>query len=156
MPSLPVFLQAFKVHEFLSKNKRQQGGRYSSENMSALKPLGCQSTICCIIKWTVNCTAVFSTEYSTVYGTLYMGLYTTFSITKKDNIETYLLYYCSPDYVYFLVLPQQSSLLGLYGPVMLHLLGNKGKYSPSCHTNTENQLLYYCPTRKDITGSITF
>ena len=58
--------------------------------------------------------------------------------------------------MYFLVLPQQSSLLGLYGPVLLHLLGNTGKYSPSCYTNTENQLFQYCPTRKDNTGNITF
>ena len=49
--------------------------------------------------------------------------------------------------MYFLALPQQSSLLGLYGPVLLHLLGNTGKYSPSCQ---------YCPTRKDNTGYITF
>ena len=58
--------------------------------------------------------------------------------------------------MYFLVLKQQSSLLGLYGPVLLRLLGNTGKYSPSCQTNTENQLFQYCPTRKDNTGSITF
>ena len=53
------------------------------------------------------------------------------AITKKDNIEILLFQYCSLDHVYFLVLPQQSSLLGLYGPVVLHLLGNKGKYTPA-------------------------
>ena len=58
--------------------------------------------------------------------------------------------------MYFLVLPQQSSLLALYGPVLLHLLGNIGKYSPSCQTNTENQILQYCPTKKDNNGRITF
>ena len=79
-----------------------------------------------------------------------------FSITKKNNIEILLLYYCSLGHVYFLVLPQQSSQLGLYGPVLLHLLGNTGKYSPICQTNTENQLFQYCPTQKDNTGSITF
>ena len=42
--------------------------------------------------------------------------------------------------MYVIVLQQQSSLLGLYGPVLLHLLGNTGKYSPSCQTNTENKL----------------
>ena len=62
---------------------------------------------------------------------------------------------CSPDHVYFLVLPQQSSLLGQYRPVLLHLLANTGKYSPSCQTNTENQLFQYCPTRKDNIGIIT-
>ena len=31
--------------------------------------------------------------------------------------------------MYFLVLPQQSTLLGLYRPVLLCLLGNTGKYS---------------------------
>ena len=79
-----------------------------------------------------------------------------FSTTNKDNIEIYLFSYCSANHVYFLVLQQESSLLGLYGPVLLHLLGNTGKYSPSCQTNTENQLFQYCPTRKDNTGSITF
>ena len=79
-----------------------------------------------------------------------------FSITKKENIEIKLFQYCSPKHVYFLVLPQQSSLLGLYGPVLHHLLGNMGKYSPSCQTNAENQLIQYCPTRKDSTGSINF
>ena len=54
--------------------------------------------------------------------------------------------------MYYLVLPQQSSLLGLYGPVLLHLLSNTGKYSPSCQTNTVNQLFQYCPTGKDKTG----
>ena len=44
----------------------------------------------------------------------------------------------------------------LYGPVLLHQLGNTGKYSPSCQTNTENQFFQYCPTRKDNTGSISF
>ena len=62
--------------------------------------------------------------------------------------------YCSSGHIYFLLLPQQSSLLGLYGPVLLHLLGNTGIYTPSCQTNTENQLFQYCPTRKDNTGSI--
>ena len=38
--------------------------------------------------------------------------------------------------MYFLVLPQQSSVLGLYGTVLLHLLVNTGKYSPSCQNNT--------------------
>ena len=56
--------------------------------------------------------------------------------------------------MYFLVLQQESSLLGLYGPVLIHLLGNTRKYSPSCQTNTENQLFQYCPTRKDSTDSI--
>ena len=54
--------------------------------------------------------------------------------------------------MYFLVLPQQSSL----GPVLLHLLGITKKYSPSVQTNMENQLFQYCPTRKVNTGSITF
>ena len=45
-------------------------------------------------------------------------------------------------------------LMGLYGPVSLHILGNRGKYSPSCQTNTENQLFQYWPTRKDNTESI--
>ena len=63
-----------------------------------------------------------------------------FSITKKDNIEINPFKYCSPNHVFFLVLPQQSSLLGLYGPELLHLLGLTGKYSPSCETNTENKL----------------
>ena len=58
--------------------------------------------------------------------------------------------------MYFLVLPQQSSLLGLYGSILLHLLGNTGKYSPSCKTNTENQIFQYWPTSKNNTGSITF
>ena len=57
--------------------------------------------------------------------------YSPFSITKKDNIEILLFQYCSLDHVYFLVLPQQSSLLGLYRPVLLHLLGNTGKYTPA-------------------------
>ena len=64
---------------------------------------------------------------------------------QKDEIKMLLFQYCSPDHVYFLVLPQQSSLLGLYGPVLLHLLGNSGKYSPSCHTNTENQRFQQSP-----------
>ena len=55
-------------------------------------------------------------------------LYKPFSITKKNNIEIYLLLYCSPEHVYFLVLPQQSFPLGLYGPVLLHLLGTTEKY----------------------------
>ena len=54
------------------------------------------------------------------------------------------------------MLPQQSSLLDLYGPVLLHPLGNTGKYGPSCQTNIENQFFQYCPTRKDNTGSLTF
>ena len=58
--------------------------------------------------------------------------------------------------MYFLVLPQQSCLLGLCGRVLLYLLSNTGKYSPSCQTNTKNQLFQYCSTRKDNTGSITF
>ena len=29
------------------------------------------------------------------------------------------------------------------------------KYSPSCQTDTENQLFQYCPTRKNNTGSIS-
>ena len=37
------------------------------------------------------------------------GLYHPFSITKNDSIEINLFEYCSPDHVYFLVLPQQSS-----------------------------------------------
>ena len=37
-----------------------------------------------------------------------------------------------------------------------HLLGNTGKYSHSCQTNTDNQLFQYCPTKKDITWSMTF
>ena len=57
--------------------------------------------------------------------------YCTFSITKKDNIEILLFQYYSFDHVYFLVLPQQSSLLGLYGPVLLHLLGDTGKCTPA-------------------------
>ena len=56
--------------------------------------------------------------------------------------------------MYFLVLPQQSSLLGLYRPVLLHLLGNKGKCSPSFQTNTENQLFQYCPPGMDNIGGI--
>ena len=52
------------------------------------------------------------------YNTLNYSVaqYSAFSITKKDNIEILLFYYCSPDHVYFLVLPQQSSLLSLYRP----------------------------------------
>ena len=44
----------------------------------------------------------------------------------------------------FLVQPQQSSLLGLYKPVLFRLLDNTGKYTPSCEGNTENQLFQYC------------
>ena len=40
--------------------------------------------------------------------------------------------------MYFLVLPRQSFLLGLYVPVTLCLQGNSGKYSPSWQGNTEN------------------
>ena len=83
-------------------------------------------------------------------------LYFAFSSTNKENTEIELFLYCSSEHVYFRVLPQHSSPLGLYGPVVLHLLGNTGKYSPSCQTNTENQLFQYCLTRKDNTGSITF
>ena len=32
----------------------------------------------------------------------------------------------------------RSCLLGLYGPILLHLLGTTGKYSASCQNNTEN------------------
>ena len=79
-----------------------------------------------------------------------------FSTTNKDNIEIYLFWYCSANHVYFLVLQQESSLLGLYGLILRHLLGNTGKYSPSCQTNMENQLFQYWPTSKDNTGSINF
>ena len=41
----------------------------------------------------------------------------------------YLFQYCSPDHAYFIVLPQQSSLVCLYGSKLLHLLGNMGKYT---------------------------
>ena len=54
------------------------------------------------------------------------------------------------------MLPQQSCLRGLYRPLLLHLLGNTEKYSPSCHTNKENQLFQYCPTGKGNTRSIIF
>ena len=46
--------------------------------------------------------------------------------------------------MYFLVLLQQSYLLGLYGPVLLCLLSNTLKYSPSCKGNTENNFFQYC------------
>ena len=53
--------------------------------------------------------------------------------------------YCSLDHVYFLALPQQSSLLGLYGPILLHLLGNTGKYTPAARPirriNSSNMVL---------------
>ena len=58
--------------------------------------------------------------------------------------------------MYFLVLQEESSLLGLYGPVLRHLLGNTGKYSPSCQTNMENQLFQYWPTSKNNTGHLCF
>ena len=58
--------------------------------------------------------------------------------------------------VYFLVLSQQSSLLGLYGPLLLHLLGNMVKYSSSGQTNMQNQLFQYCPTKEYKTRSKSF
>ena len=65
---------------------------------------------------------------------------------KKDNIEILLFYYCSYDHVYFLVLPQQSSLLDIYGPVLLHVLGNTEKYTPAARPkkriNSSNIALY--------------
>ena len=79
-----------------------------------------------------------------------------FLITKMDDIKKKLFQYCSSGHVYFLVLPQQSSLLGLQGPVLPHLLGTTGKCSPSCQINTRNQLFQYCPIRKDNTRSITY
>ena len=57
--------------------------------------------------------------------------------------------------MYFVVLPQQSYVLGIYRPILLHLLGNTRRYSPSCQTNMENYLFQHCHTRKDNTGSIT-
>ena len=57
-------------------------------------------------------------------------------------------------YVYLLVLPQQSSLLGLYGPLLLHILGNTRKYSPSSQANTEKKFFRYCPPKMDNTGRI--
>ena len=48
----------------------------------------------------------------------------------------------------------QKEQPSLYGTILLHLLGNTGKYSLSCKTHTENQLFQYCPTRKDKTRSI--
>ena len=56
----------------------------------------------------------------------------------------------------FPVQPHHSSLLGLYGPVLLCLLGNMEKYSPSCQSNTETQLFHYCLSMKEDTGSIIF
>ena len=82
----------------------------------------------------------------------FSSFYCPFSSTKKVNVEIYLFQYCSNDHVYFLVLPQKSFLLGLYKPILHHLLGNTGKYSLSCQTNMENQLIQYCPTKKDNTG----
>ena len=78
-----------------------------------------------------NTLSLLLSEVST--GAVFLQ-YNTFSITKKDNIEILLFQYCSLDHVYFLVLPQQSSLLGLYGPILFHLLGNTGKYTLAART----------------------
>ena len=67
-----------------------------------------------------------------------MGQYGTFSIAKKDNIVIFVFQYCSADHVYFLGLPQKSSLLG-----------NKGKYTPVAR-QILRILFKYCSTRKDI------
>ena len=58
--------------------------------------------------------------------------------------------------MYFLVLPQQCSPLGLNGTCIASSNGQNRKIYPSCQTNTENQLFQYCPTRKDNTESINF
>ena len=64
--------------------------------------------------------------------------------------------YCSPDHVYFLVLPQERSLLT--GSIPTRIASSTRqygkKYSPFYKTNTENQLFQYCHTMKDNTGSI--
>ena len=96
-----------------------------------------------------------------IYIYIYMWHLTrdTSHVTHDMWYTTYDMWHvtcCSPDHVHFLVLPQQSSLLGIYRPVLFHLLGNTGKYSPSCQTNIENQLFQYCPTRKDNNGIKTF